>query len=147
MTVELFGTGDEVRMRTAIALRIEVFVQEQGVPLEEEIDAHDRGDADAVHALVRDANGEAQATGRFYRRDADTAQIGRMAVRAGARRRGAGKAVLLALMDEARKRGYANVSLSAQLHARPFYAKVGFTAEGALFDDAGIAHQEMKCKL
>ena len=147
MTVELFGTGDEVRMREAIALRIEVFVEEQGVPLDEEVDAHDRGDPQAVHALVRDVDGAAVATGRFYRRDAQTAQIGRMAVRAGARGLGAGNAILLALMTEARKRGYAEASLYAQLHARPFYVKAGFTAEGPLFQDAGIAHQEMKCKL
>lgn len=147
MTVELFGTGDDARMREAIALRIEVFVNEQGVPLDEESDAHDREDPHAVHALLRDANGEALGTGRFYRRDAHCVQIGRMAVHPAARGRGAGKAILHALMEEARKRGYAEASLSAQLHARPFYAKAGFIAEGPLFDDAGIAHQEMKCKL
>lgn len=147
MTLELFGTEDELRMKAAIALRIEVFVEEQGVPLAEEIDAHDREDPYAVHALLRDENGEAIATGRFYRRDAQTVQIGRMVVRAQVRGRGAGRTVLLALMDEARKCGYARASLSAQLHARPFYAKAGFTAEGPLFDDAGIAHQEMQCHL
>lgn len=147
MTVELFGVDDEARMRAAIALRIEVFVEEQGVPLAEEIDAHDRADPQALHALMRDESGGAVATARFYRRDAQTAQIGRMAVSASARGRGAGKAILLALMDEARKRGYVYASLSAQLQARPFYEKAGFAAEGPLFDDAGIAHQEMKCKL
>ena len=147
MMLELFGTEDETRMNEAIALRIEVFVEEQGVPLAEEIDAHDREDPHAVHALLRDENGEAIATGRFYRRDAQTVQIGRMAVRASARGRGAGRTILLALMDEARRRGYARASLSAQVYARPFYAKSGFTAEGPLFDDAGIAHQEMQCHL
>lgn len=143
MRVELFGTSDEARMREAIALRVEVFVEEQAVPLAEEIDEHDRTDANAVHALARDESGRVIAAGRFYERDKDTVQIGRMAVRSGARERGAGRAILEALMDEARRRGYARASLSAQVHARPFYAKAGFEAEGALFSDAGIMHQEM----
>lgn len=144
MPVELFGIDDEARMREAIALRMEVFVDEQGVPLSEEIDEHDRIDVKSVHALVRGENGGVVATGRFYERDASTVQIGRMAVRAQARGRGAGRAVLDALLDEARRRGYTHASLSAQLHAREFYARRGFAAEGPLFNDAGIPHQEMK---
>lgn len=143
MTVELFGTGDTDRMREAIALRIEVFVEEQRVPLEEEVDDRDRTDASAVHALVREGE-RVVAAGRFYERDAQTVQIGRMAVRAADRGRGAGRTLLNALMDEARSRGYARASLSAQLHARPFYEKSGFAAYGPLFDDAGIVHQEMQ---
>jgi predicted GNAT family N-acyltransferase len=143
MTVELFGTQDANRMREAIALRVRVFVEEQNVPLEEEVDDHDRSDSRAVHALIR-AGAVAVATGRFYERDAQTVQIGRMAVDAAARGRGAGRMLLHALMDEARRRGYTRASLSAQLHARPFYEKSGFAAFGPLFLDAGIAHQEMQ---
>jgi predicted GNAT family N-acyltransferase len=146
MTVELFGAGDAARMQQAIALRLEVFVDEQRVPPEEEIDEHDRSDPRAVHAVVYDDD-RVIAAGRFYERDAQTVQIGRMAVRSGARGRGAGRTLLHALMEEARRRGYARASLSAQLHARPFYAKSGFAAFGPVFDDAGIPHQEMQCML
>lgn len=145
MTVELFGTSDEQRMREAIALRVDVFVTEQGVPYDEEVDAHDSpADTRAVHALARDACGEIVATGRFYERDAVTVQIGRMAAAREARGRGAGRAVLEALLREARSRGYHAASLSAQLYARPFYAKAGFESEGTVFLDAGIEHQEMR---
>src|SRR5471030_2498984 len=77
--VEMFGV-DDPRMEEAIALRLAVFVDEQGIPLDEEIDAHDRDDAAAVHAIVRDSQKIVIATGRFYPRNQQTAQIGRMAV-------------------------------------------------------------------
>ena len=99
MSVELFGNGDP-RVREALAIRFAVFVDEQHVRREIEIDEHDElDDTDTVHAIVR--RGEvAIAAGRFYRRDAETAQIGRMVVVREARRSGTGRAMLDALLDE-----------------------------------------------
>jgi len=46
-------------------------------------------------------------------------------------------------MEEGKKRGFDTMILAAQLQAMPFYEKAGFTAEGEVFDDAGIPHRNM----
>ncbi|GAC1418198.1 MAG: GNAT family N-acetyltransferase [Candidatus Velthaea sp.] len=131
-------------MEEAFRIRFSVFVDEQRVPADIEIDEHDRTDPDAVHALVRATSGEALAAGRYYLRDVQTVQIGRMAVARIARRSGVGRALLNALMDEARRRGFTAVTLDAQDHALGFYEKAGFVAEGGTHYDAGILHQPMR---
>ena len=143
MTLELFGVTDEARLAEAIAIRFAVFVDEQGVPAEEELDEHDRDDADAVHALVRAADGRAVAAGRYYRADAQTAQVGRMAVRREARGIGAGALLLDGLLARARARGFVRAALNAQDHAVGFYARAGFGAAGPTMLECGIVHQPM----
>jgi len=138
----MFGV-DDPRMEEAIVLRLAVFVDEQGIPLDEEIDAHDRDDAAAVHAIVRNSQQNVIATGRFYPRDVRTAQIGRMAVAHASRGLGAGHLVLRALMNEARRRGYSAASLDAQDYAIGFYEKAGFISRGPTHLDCGIIHQPM----
>jgi len=133
-------------MREALAIRTRVFVGEQGVPPDEEIDAHDRSDLQAVHALVRE-DGRIVGAGRFYVSAPRTVQIGRMAVDAAARGSGAGRALLTALVGEARRRGFGRAHLHAQTHARGFYAKAGFVDDGEPLWDAGILHQPMSLEL
>lgn len=129
-------------MRVASQIRVAVFVDEQGVPIEEEIDEHDLVDPDAVHALARDG-ARALGTGRFYARDRRTVQIGRMAVARDARGRGYGREILAALLAEATRRGYVRAHLHAQLHARAFYLDAGFFDDGDLLWDGGIEHRPM----
>lgn len=129
-------------MRAALAIRTSVFVGEQGVPPDEEIDDHDRTDRASVHALARDLE-RVLGAGRFYVIDAETVQIGRMAVGAEARGRGVGRALLAALTAEAKKRGFLRAHLHAQTHAAEFYRKAGFEDDGELLWDAGIEHQPM----
>ncbi len=133
-------------MREALAIRTRVFVGEQGVPPDEEIDAHDLTDPQAVHALVR-FDGRILGAGRFYVTGPRTVQIGRMAVEAQARGGGAGRALLEALVAEARRRGFRRAHLHAQTHARGFYAKAGFSDDGEPLWDAGILHQPMSLEL
>jgi len=121
----------------AAALRHQVFVVEQGVPPEEELDEQD---AACVHALAVDADGRAVGTGRLL----PDGHIGRMAVLAASRRRGVGSLLLRALMGEARRKGCRAVALAAQLHAQPFYRAHGFQAKGGVFLDAGIEHILMR---
>jgi len=146
MDVEVFGVTDAARMEEALAIRFAVFVAEQAVPEDEEIDDHDRSDPHARHALVRDASGGRAgiAAGRYYRRDARTAQIGRMAVAAAQRGRGAGRALLDALLADARANGYVRASLNAQVHAAAFYEKAGFAPVGPTFHECEILHQAME---
>jgi predicted GNAT family N-acyltransferase len=142
MDVEVFPVTDRERMDAALAVRFPVFVDEQRVPAEEEVDAHDRDDPHARHVLVRDG-ATAVAAGRYYRIDAVTVQIGRMAVLAEARGRGVGRLMLDALLADARERGYARASLNAQVHALAFYEKAGFRAYGPTFEECAIVHQAM----
>jgi predicted GNAT family N-acyltransferase len=145
MHVELFDVYDTERMGAAFSVRVPVFVDEQHVPAEEEIDEHDRTDPDARHALVRDGT-EPVAAGRYFR-IGTTAQVGRMAVLAAYRGRGIGRLVLDALVDDARARGYARVALNAQDHAVTFYAKAGFTPFGETLVECDILHQPMELVL
>ena len=133
-------------MAAALAVRFVVFVDEQHVPAEEEIDDHDRTDDDARHALIRDGD-KAVAAGRYYRLERTTAQVGRMAVLAAFRRRRVGRDLLDALVGDARARGFARVALNAQDHAVGFYAKAGFTPFGATLVECDILHQPMELVL
>ncbi len=137
----VFAIATEEDLRRAYAIRMKVFVDEQKVPADEELDALD---AVSLHALVED-DGVAVATGRLIPPDADHAyaKIGRMAVLQEARRSGAGSAVMRFLVEEARARGVAEVRLSAQDHAIPFYEKHGFRVCSERFMDCGIPHHWM----
>ena len=124
------------------ALRTRVFVEEQGVPVELELD--DR-DATAVHALARDDAGRVVGTGRLLLDAAGPGRaiVGRMAVDAGARGRGHGAAVLAVLERAAADRGQAEVELHAQVTARGFYDRAGYAVVGEEYQEAGIAHVTM----
>lgn len=125
----------------AAALRKAVFVDEQGVPLDMELDADDEH---ALHAVVRNRGGMVLATGRLLPADAQGhARIGRMAVRRELRGGGLGRQVLRALMQAARERGDRAVELHAQASAIGFYAREGYAEQGARFEEAGIEHQAM----
>ena len=132
------GSWDDLRDE-ASRIRLEVFVEEQQVPLEEELDARD---AHCLHAIAYDTDGQPMGTGRLL----PDGHIGRMAVCKAWRGQGVGSMLLTALMDAARQRGDAEVVLDAQLHARPFYARHGFVEEGDTFMDAGIPHRVMRLR-
>ena len=138
MRIEL---GDWQSMRLwAEPLRFAVFVEEQEVPAEIELDSFDEV---SVHAVAFDTQGEAVGTGRLL----PDGHIGRMAVAKSARGSGIGSALLRALMDEARRHGHTQAILSAQTHAVAFYVKHGYNCVGDVYDDAGIPHVTMRCSL
>jgi predicted GNAT family N-acyltransferase len=126
------------------ALRTRVFVDEQGVPPEIE---QDTADETAVHAVSRDAAGRIVATGRLLLPDDGPATIGRMATDPGARGGGHGAAVLAELHRQAARRGATEVELHAQVSARGFYERAGYTAVGEEYEEAGIAHITMRRRL
>lgn len=134
-------------MARALEIRRRVFIEEQGVPESEEIDHHDRDPGEvtsAVHVLAR-RDGRPVGTGRLligYASD-EHAHIGRVAVLAEERRGGVGRAVMRALEAEARSRAFPGITLGAQLHAIPFYERLGYVARGEVFLDAGIEHRWM----
>lgn len=130
--------GDwETLKADAQAIRIEVFVVEQNVPAELEMDEMD---AVCLHAVAYDPSGLAVGTGRLL----PDGHIGRMAVRKVARGAGIGGLLLQALMAQAKARGDRAVALNAQTQAAPFYQRHGFAIEGDEFSEAGIPHVEMR---
>jgi predicted GNAT family N-acyltransferase len=145
VTVSFVST--EAHMTAALQVRRRVFIEEQGVPEDIEIDVHDQAAVwgkTAVHALL-EVDGVPVATGRLLLGDgpAHNAHIGRVAVLPEFRRRGLGHQLMLALQDKARELGYPGVTLAAQLHAIPFYEGLGYRARGPVFLDAGIEHRWM----
>ncbi len=124
----------------ARALRSAVFVDEQHIPAALEWDG---ADDTALHAVARNRLGLALGAGRLLPAEGGVARIGRMAVIGALRSAGVGRRLLDALVDAARARGDRQVLLHAQHNAVAFYRAAGFVAQGAPFDEAGIAHQEM----
>jgi len=152
MAYEIAVVRTAAEMTEALAVRRRVFIEEQAVPEELEIDEHDRDPAlvtGALHVLVR-LEGVAVGTGRLLldRDEQDQVHVGRVAVLADMRRRGIGRAVMLALHDIAREHGIDSITLAAQTHAIGFYERLGYVLQpGGVFLDAGIEHRWMDLRL
>ncbi len=136
---------DELTANQAIKkIRHEVFVVEQSVPAEEELDAFD---AVSLHILVHIKHGNNTlcpvATGRLL----PDGHIGRVAVLKPYRRMGIGGLVMTELEKQAGIQGLETIELDAQLQAIPFYERLGYCAFGNIFTDAGILHRKMRKKL
>ena len=138
VTVKLIENASE--MEAAKAIRIRVFVHEQSVPIEEEMDD---ADATAIHALAL-LGTLPVGTGRLLTLPSGEAQIGRMAVDLPHRRAGVGALIIQRLEDEARSLGLAQAILHAQTYVKSFYARQGYREEGELFMEAGIEHIQMR---
>jgi predicted GNAT family N-acyltransferase len=139
---EVRPARDAVEVRAAYALRHEVFVIEQRVPLEEELDRHDET---ALHLVAVDGD-RVVATCRLVEAG-ETFTLGRMAVAAAARRRGLASALLAAAETRARALGARRIALAAQTGALSLYEQAGYTAYGERFLDAGIEHLMMEKRL
>lgn len=137
------------------ALRHEVFVVGQDVPADLERDDYDE---EADHAVAIRA-GAVVGTGRLVSGRIDeqgrlepatvgaVGTIGRMAVAVADRGSGAGRTLLDLLVVRAGERGLPAVELHAQLHARAFYERAGFTPYGDVYLEAGIEHLGMRREL
>ncbi len=127
----------------ALRIRFEVFVNEQHVPPEEELDAYDDS---AQHFLVR-LGGEAIGTARLIEKEGGVGKVGRVAILQQHRGQGAGALLMQAVEAFAAQLGLQQLILDAQLQALPFYERLGYRAEGEEFLDAGIAHLRMRRSL
>ncbi len=135
-TVRRAGPAD---LPAVFVLRHDVFIVGQGVP--EDIERDDL-DAGAVH-VVAERDGSIVGTGRLVV-DSPVGTVGRMAVAAAARGQGVGAAMLTSLEGEAVSAGLTSVELHAQLSARGFYERAGYTAVGPPYLEAGIEHVTMR---
>lgn len=133
----------ETELEAAIDIRFRVFVAEQHVPPEEELDEEDAG---ATHVIALQ-HGSTVGTGRLLARDPAIAVIGRMAVDQSWRRRGVGGLILDFLEEEARAQGLRRSVLHAQEYVKSFYAAHGYLEHGEPFDEVNIPHIEMRKEL
>ena len=138
-------------MDDALSVRRAVFIEEQQVSEDEEIDEHDRdgGWLGDVVQMTGYIDSKPVVTGRLMAESAPEADahIGRVAVLKELRGKGYGKQLMLALHEQGRKRGVRRLTLGAQLHAIPFYESLGYTVSGDVFLDAGIEHRRMDLQL
>lgn len=141
MTVRI-ATAEEID--ACIALRHEVFVVEQGVPLALEVDGLD---PDCAHVIALDDRGAVVGTARVRVIDSAYAKAERVAIARRARGTGLGAAVMRALHEHVRGQGIHTVKLGAQTDVIAFYERLGYVAHGPVFDDAGIPHRAMTLDL
>jgi predicted GNAT family N-acyltransferase len=149
------GLATSADLAEVFALRHEVFVVGQDVPEDLE---RDELDATADHAVAR-LDGRVVGTGRLIDGQTDedgrlvpgtqgrVGTIGRMAVAEAARGTGTGRALLDLLVARAADKGLPVVELHAQVHARGFYERAGFTPFGEVYLEAGIEHLGMRREL
>ena len=123
-----------------LAIRRAVFVVEQGVAEDREVDEHDPV---SLHFLASDAAGEAVGTARLL----PSGRVGRVAVRKDLRRCGIGRALMEAVHAAAAARGADRLRLHAQMESIPFYESLGYVAFGEVFEEEGILHREMERRL
>lgn len=136
MTWNIGVTDDIAACR---ALRRTVFIEEQGVSEADEVDGLD---GSCVHILAQ-LNGVPVGSARLMMLG-DTGKVGRVCVLQSARGTGLGAALMQAAVAQFRSTpGVTKVKLGAQVHALSFYERLGFTAYGEVFMDAGIAHRDM----
>lgn len=138
MTIEVKKVKWQDLEESLAAIRFRVFVDEQAVPVEEELDGMD---GESIHFLAT-IDGQPVGTARLM----TSGQIGRMAVLEPFRGRGIGALLLKAAVVEAKNQGIETPFLHAQTHALSFYQAHGFESHGDIFLDAGIEHLAMTYK-
>lgn len=124
----------------ALAIRKQVFIEEQQVPPEREIDTDEQ---QAIHFVLYDEANTPLATVRLLATDYNTIKVQRVAVAKDARKKGYGKVMMAEAESYAQKQGYQKMVLGAQITARNFYQNLGYQEEGDYFLDAGIQHITM----
>lgn len=138
MEIQYFFTKDQEKIKQAYSLRKLVFVEEQKVPEELELDEFD---AHALHAVAQEMD---QVIGvlRIIIED-DRCHLGRLAVKKEFRGRGIGQELVKLAERKAKELNLKEIYFHAQTHAMSFYQKLEYQARGELFDEAGIEHIEM----
>ncbi|MBS4172071.1 GNAT family N-acetyltransferase [Bacillus sp. FJAT-49736] len=129
----------EDELQDAFQIRKIVFVEEQKVPEEEEIDQYEK---DAAHFVLYD-EGKPIGAGRFRIVD-EKGKVERICVLSSYRGKGAGKVIMEAIEQYASENNLKKLKLNAQTHAIPFYEKLNYEIISGEFLDAGIPHKTME---
>jgi predicted GNAT family N-acyltransferase len=133
----------ETLVQEAIAIRQEVFQQEQHFV--EEFDALDHDHSRQIRHMVAYEQGNPVACCRYYADDTPGAYlVGRIAVRKPYRGQQIGAQLLREVEARLSAQGAMLLSLSAQVAARAFYEKQGYTASGEIYYDEHCPHIHME---
>jgi predicted GNAT family N-acyltransferase len=130
--------ANRMELEDAFSIRKTVFIEEQNVPAEEEIDQYEN---DCTHFVLYH-DGFPAGAGRFRVTDG-YGKVERICVLKEQRQNGAGQAVMNAIEEYAQENGIKKLKLNAQTHAIPFYSKLGYETVSEEFMDAGIPHKTM----
>jgi predicted GNAT family N-acyltransferase len=142
--MEIIHVRSQSELNQCFSIRKKVFVEEQGVPADLEIDEFDVSPDACGHILLL-SDGQPAGTGRWRQYNADTAKLQRLAVLVEYRGRGIGKKLIEVLEKAAREAGNQFCILDGQIHAESFYHKLGYeTISPEPFVDAGIMHVRMR---
>ncbi|MEF8841720.1 MAG: GNAT family N-acetyltransferase [Haloarculaceae archaeon] len=133
----------ETDFEAALEIRREVFIEEQDVPEELELDGKDD---EATHVLAR-SDGEPVGTARLRDYGDGLAKVERVAVLEPHRGEGWGERIMDAVEAHARETGYERVHLAAQVPVVDFYERLGYECVSEVFMDAGIPHRSMEKRL
>lgn len=142
--------NNEKDLKAGFALRKEVFIKEQNVPLEIEIDKKDYLSS-TVHIGYYD-NEKLVGIARITDLDTNVIHIGRVAIAKSHRGLGLGtnlistcESVITLITSKSTVPAPFTIELSSQLHAEKFYEKLGYTrANDTVYLEAGIQHIDMK---
>lgn len=129
-------------LQKAFSIREKVFVDEQGVPLEEEFDQFDTLGTDCEHILVFYQE-DAVGTGRVRFVD-HFGKLERICILEEYRKYGLGKLIISTLEEIALEKGMTHAKLHGQTQAEGFYKKLGYHTASDVFMDANIPHVLMK---
>lgn len=121
------------------SIREEVFVNEQGVPLENELDAFEEK---SIHVIGYDHEHRPFACARF-RPFEDAAKVERVAILKEYRKDGYGRTLMFAIERFAKDKGYNKLILNAQVQAQGFYEKLSYESTGSIFIEENIDHIKM----
>ena len=136
--MEAIKISNELDLQKAFHIRKEVFVEEQGVPLDDEFDAFDTLDDQCEHILV---NYEEQPVGTGRLRFVDgVGKLERICILKPYRNYGLGKIIIQKLEEIAAEKGAARVKLHGQTQAEGFYQKLGYHTSSDVFMEDGIPH-------
>lgn len=132
-----FNFDNKTLIEKAFAVRLTVFVNEQGVDPDLEIDGHDE---DAMHYLLMEDE-SVLGTAR-WRETNNGIKLERFAILQEHRNRGLGAILLMEVMSDT-KGMHHRIYLHAQADAVRFYERHGFRVEGDAFLEAGLEHRYM----
>lgn len=142
--LEIRLVKDKAELQHTFRIREAVFVKEQKVPYQLEIDEFDKI-SKAKHVIMR-YRGKPIGCARI-RLMGEKAKLERIAILKESRDRGFGKALIEYMIAFCKKKGSKEIILHGQLRSKKFYEKAGFKSRGKIFMDAGIEHIEMFLRL
>ncbi|MBT2215460.1 GNAT family N-acetyltransferase [Virgibacillus dakarensis] len=136
MMIKKANSDQEIQQ--AFQVRTTVFVDEQHVPPEEELDHFDK---EAIHFIV--IQNDSPIAASRLRFAGDYGKLERICVLKEQRGKSYGAQLIQAMETETVKKGYRKAKLNAQTHAENFYKRLGYETVSGEFLDAGIPHVTM----